>query len=65
MRSKLSIAWEEKSVSGRAQNRWARHRHLQNQVMAAGNYDKLTLAAPAKTLARCDDDKLQCYFTNR
>jgi len=36
---------------------------LQNQVMAAGNYADLALAAPAERLGRCGDDKLQRHFT--
>jgi len=36
---------------------------LQNQVMAAGNYDDLALAALAEMLAHCGDDKLQRRFT--
>ena len=36
---------------------------LQNQVMAAGNYDDLALAAPVEKLGRCGDDKLQHRFT--
>jgi len=32
---------------------------LQKQVMAAGNYADLALAAPAERLGRCGDDKLQ------